>query len=1135
MAEPQHLKPTLVVGVGGMGCTIADRIFAMAQAGGAAASSRIAVLGFDTDENDIHRHRHLQREQLIRTSTADTLFAILARRGEALRDWFVDADQLTAELRQMTLLDGAGAIRMFSRLAFDEALRDVNTAARIDNALAGLATQDNRTRFDGRVNVLIVGSLAGGTGSGMFLQTALLLAARLRALGIAPEVRGLFLLPDIVVQAGRLAIGQVAGVRANCYAALKELNAITLHTAGRGSVAVELALLGESGLRPDGLPFDSVVLLDYESQRGGNLGRNFAAYLEIAARAAYTLLFTPIGGRFAQQAVNDARDRLAAAAQGADNRIAGIGVAAVVYPQDRLLDYLALRYGLAILDGEWLRLDAMFRDRLQRFHARVNLGEANLERPDPGAAYIQDLEQLANAERIPFFRRLREAVIVEQTDALGRTSEQSQVERYLKALEGHLLEAFWASNPALRTAAGREPLGPDSLGDREALAQDVGLFERQLRADFEAVERGLLSAVPDLFHTIVIGAALLGEGEWKDYHLESALVRGGPHLVQVRYFLYLLRRLLAQRRARLQDQRQRESIEAAFRNAFDNPETTVVETARDIALTLSAGRLPEWLDQRYKGFRRRYREYYNGALGQVRQLGQDGALRQLYDLLDQYAARLLDLLARFFGELADLRDDLRLQANQAESEHEQGTLLADGNRYVLAAGQAKQALWEELAARLQAQSADDSEINRALMRALLERFRSDAQPGLWQQVAPFSGAELFRGAMVDGYCRRQIELQHQDLYQLPVVEAIRREALLYGHDPEQYRREVIDLVAAQSAPFLALAAPGLGQPYRFWAVAEANRASFGSARDFNDLFTGGQGEAPVVEPEFPPHTLMCISVVVNLHLTDLRKLGHGLAAGANVAAPQTGSYYSAYRDLVARTLAHERVAPGQPNPAFTPHLDKRWHRPGLLPELHPELDAAHERALLDAWLLGMALELIVCTERDGRAVTLVRDWARRGEPDWEIELVAGHDDRALLASLRDRPGQVQALLERGQAVLAGDDADAQAVLAEAMNRPDLLARVCLLLADRSQATQTDPLVAAAIDVLLQHCQTLHDQAHRTLGPHARVAAFEQTATALIEAALAQLAPTLQPDTLELARALASGRLSRQLEAARAAP
>ncbi|CRI67803.1 hypothetical protein THIOKS1850003 [Thiocapsa sp. KS1] len=912
MSELAQPRPTLLVGVGGIGCWLADRVYAMSMETGIADSGRIGILGFDTDSNDLHKLNHLKDDQLVQSSTAETVFSVLGRHGERMDEWFVDDDQLVAEVRQMVLLDGAGQIRMLSRMAFDVALQDAGKLATIDNAISAIASLDNRTQFDGKINVLIVGSLAGGTGSGMFLQTALLLGGMLRARGITPEIRGLFLLPDILTLAARLPTDQIPTVRANGYAALKELNAIGMQTRQRTNRTVRFEYAMDQGLKRDAVPFTSVTLLDYESQSGGNLGLGLEAYRELAAKAAYTLLFSPVGGTFNARAVNDVRAKINAAFQGGDNSIVGLGLASIVYPQTAMLEYLALSYGLSMLHGHWLRLDDIFRADMQRYHARVANGETNLEKPTRGESFVRNLEHLALQERVRFFRDLHAGVYRRVEDDRGNETQSIQFEDFLDALERHVIGAFWQSSSKLKAAQGREDLGADALSDKHALADDVRVYERQLKADFNEIERGLAGVVHDLFHNSVIAAMFLGETEWKDYHLESYLLRGGPHLLQVRYFLYQLRDLITQRTNALTEQNQRTSIETTLREAFDDPNTKPIESALDVALQRTESAVPEWLDKRFREFASAYREHYNNVLAMLRKLAEEGTKRQLYHLLDNYVVQMLSVIERFFDDLNDLKDTLTIDVNRAETAHSPESGLSDGSRYVFADRAAKQRTWADLRVRIEAASYGADKVNAALTQALIERFRAEGRTGAWEVLPAFSGNALFREQMVEGHCRETIARQFADSYRLTALEAMRREAVLAGRSPDELMDEIVALVANQSAPLLALSDPLAGQGYRFWTISPANEANIGNAVRFQALFAQANGNTPLVEPEFPDHTLSCLSMQVNLMLRDLRKLNPGLSAEDNVSAAQRGIYYAAYRTMVDSAMAHERHHPGTP-------------------------------------------------------------------------------------------------------------------------------------------------------------------------------------------------------------------------------
>jgi hypothetical protein len=793
-----------------------------------------------------------------------------------------------------------------------------------------------------------------------------------------------------------------------------------------------------------------------------------------------------------------------------------------------MLDYLCLCYGLLLLEGDWLRLDQEYQDELARFHARLEHGESNLEKPRIGPFYTRKLEQLADSERLAFFQRMKQGVAVRHEDDYGRQTEELRYATYLDALEQHLLDAFWRHEPPLRAARAREELGADVLTGKATLATDIQELEGHLRKDFEAVERGLSTTVENLFYTTVLGGAVLSEPEWKDYHIETYLLRGGPHLVQVRYLLYKLRELMAERARGLDAKRRREAIAKLMRAAFDDPATDAVETAGDVAEEVLQLPLPDFANWRLGRFARDYRDHYNQVGRMIRQLGEEGLRQRLYALLDAYVTQLLEVIERFFGDLADLKDSLALERNRLAAAHGPSAGLGNASRFVFADAEAKQSLWTDLRERLQGSSADDAAVNAALTRALVERFREERRPNRWQVLEPFSGAVLFRRNVIDDFGRKRIRDDHGSVYRHSAVAAIQREARMRGRDPDAHLADLVDLVTAQSEPFLAVRRADAGQSYRFWALSPANAELLGSAQKVAALFGRNQGESPLVEPEFPDHTLLCLATRVDLKLADLSKLAPGLAGAANISAEQAGGYYTAYRDMVDAALRHERTHPDRPNPVFTPHLDRAWHRPGVLPEIHPELEAEQNQQLMDAYVRALALDLLPREVRDGSAVTLLVDYGREGLMDFKRVIAKQHDDLPVLDVMSREPAVIAAVLERWERLAAQPGGD---VLHAGLSAPRTLVRIGELLRDRTRAQAAGPLVEGAIAALVRNLAATNERVHSHLGVNARRAELEQAGLALIEAAVQELAGVLDDEGIAHLRDLASGQLNRHLSGA----
>lgn len=1147
MSTVTHLlKPTLLVGVGGVGCQIADRVYALMHASAPTAlHARLTILGFDTDANDLSRLHHLQPRQLIRTSSADTVFELFYAHYPQLASWFVEATDLTSEIRQMTLLDGAGQIRMLSRLAFQQALDNPTLRADIDNAVTGLATHDGQTRFEGPVNVLIVGSLAGGTGSGMVLSVALELNRLLREKGFLPETRGLFLLPDIFIQAARLPVQQIASVLANGYASLRELNAVTLQATGRSPLPVEFAYRPGQTLTLDQPPFTSVVLLDYENQHGGNLGRSLEAYLNSAARAAHVLLFTPIGGRMDSVMVNEVRQRMAAAAQDRLNCFASLGVGAVTYPREAILDYLALRFGQHLLEDNWLALDQAFRREQEQYHQRVQRGETEVTPPERAASYCRHLHQKAQ-ERVRFFRDRYQRVERPATEEdLEPAHVRAQYTTYLEALETQLKERFWSSQAALTALRQRDPLAGDSLNERDDLVNDVRQFERERRR-FRAVVEAALEETPfSLFYNLVLGGDSCGPTEWTAYHLQTYVLHHSPHLVQVRYFLYKTLEAVRERRAALDEDKKRKALEALEKTErFDNPKTPdQIESALERALQITESRWPVWLDRWFRRFAGEYQEYFNHYLATLRDYAERALLQCVFERLEQHLRSFVEVLERFFEDLAALRDELQQDINRAEAAHRLGTGLSDGQRYVFASAEAKQQLWEALRQRLAGVSGDPAS-HAVLTQALYGRFQDEQRQDRWKVLRPFSGKALYREHIVTGFCRTVLQTQHHDAYAFSVIEAVRREAEGRGQPWSAWLTEIVDVVCYQAEPYLALTPAALGgAPERilFWALSPAVAQAIGDEALLETLFKRHNGAQPLVEAVFPDEVLLCVNTHVNLTLQQLRKVQPGSADPRQAALTPPGTYYQAYQALVQRLLDAKQAHPDQPPEDFTPHLDRHWHKPGVLPELFPEHTQAQRARLWRGYALGVALDRLRWTVRYDQPVTVFIDPQHQGTPAGERVVLEAQDDLALVAVLRTQPAIVTTLLDRLAHWRAqGEDAQGQraatpeqTALYQGLTAPATLARLLRLSTHRAPDTQADTLTAQAVAALFELFRE-HLEATGTdwAAPEQRAKAAEVW-TVQIRAALAllQQPPTpLREETQHIVQVLAEGARARLLEA-----
>lgn len=234
VSGPGPLRPALVIGLGQAGLRVIQRLrFDLKERfGPAEMTPAVRTLYVDTDADSLDEARRARStDRLAALPPNDVFPAKLNRAGHYLKPrlngrsliegWF--DSQLLYKIPRTPQTMG---LRLFGRLAFCDYYRSLMGKIQMELEMAvsadALALTEARTGLKLRTNrprVYVVTSLAGGTGSGMFMDMAYALQNRLKRMGYEfPEVIGVFVVPP--------ADPTLTGVQSlgNTYAALTELN-----------------------------------------------------------------------------------------------------------------------------------------------------------------------------------------------------------------------------------------------------------------------------------------------------------------------------------------------------------------------------------------------------------------------------------------------------------------------------------------------------------------------------------------------------------------------------------------------------------------------------------------------------------------------------------------------------------------------------------------------------------------------------------------------------------------------------------------------------------------------------------------------------------------------------------------------
>ena len=216
----EHMKPTIIIGLGGTGCAVVDNVHAHLTADTAMAHAEGESIRFiiaDTDVKALIESR-LTRDSMLHLGgfSIHQYVSRLCAEDPHFQEWW----DCAIHTRINTVDYGSGIVRRNGRLGLYrhfEAVRRI-----IDTNLRACRRDDS---IDDSGLVIITGSLCGGTGSALLIDFACVARHYAGAIGVRCETVGVFALPAIYT---RFAPSQHHHdiLLANGYATLAEMRAI---------------------------------------------------------------------------------------------------------------------------------------------------------------------------------------------------------------------------------------------------------------------------------------------------------------------------------------------------------------------------------------------------------------------------------------------------------------------------------------------------------------------------------------------------------------------------------------------------------------------------------------------------------------------------------------------------------------------------------------------------------------------------------------------------------------------------------------------------------------------------------------------------------------------------------------------
>ena len=351
----EAIPPNIFIGLGGEGCRMVAKLAEISKKNKADAKY-LGFIAIDTDVNELRKIKNQSRDVVtIQTSSRMTIGEYLKYDDNARENWFPINDIILDK----TPSEGAGQVRAISNLVAHNAIREgqFGKINEVIDSLFPLSSDD----FQQSIHITIMGSLTGGTGSGLVLPIALYVRNYLeKALQQNSSViRGFFMLPDVMTEVIK-SDEERKNLSANAYAALREIDAFMRRPYDISiikrypNLKVVLPKVGGNGYDEfNDKPFDFCFLFNKINVKGTNM--KFTEDLRNhAVECIYDMTVSPISAKVNSQEDNILREKI-----NSSNRqsYAGAGASKLVYPYEDVVDYVALNWIDGSISKKWLALD----------------------------------------------------------------------------------------------------------------------------------------------------------------------------------------------------------------------------------------------------------------------------------------------------------------------------------------------------------------------------------------------------------------------------------------------------------------------------------------------------------------------------------------------------------------------------------------------------------------------------------------------------------------------------------------------------------------------------------------------------------------------------------------------------------
>lgn len=879
--------PTLIIGIGGIGAEITALL--EKRSGGNKDNQQFLIV--DTDINAIRERISKgfagETIQMSENMTVEKCLAQLPQSAE----WYPKMDFYNYK----SMSEGAGQVRVISRLAFESALKNNKfepVLRTIMDRLHCLGDQDEGQQM----RILIVSTLAGGTGSGAVLPLAIYLRQYMRRNYPVSEVniKGFFLMPDIldsVVGGYRERIS----IYANAYATIKELTAFMRKAddLADNSSELRMRLTGEGDgcqEKTSNSSYNYCFLIGKRNENDWNL-KSFNDYKGLVADGIYMQALSPV-----QDLINSREDNLMKSLivqvmeqpEKGLPHFGGMGFARLRYPYSQLRSSLALQWALAIMKMNWNFYDKSYRRYREETNERIARG-GRVGSKDFGDFFVEEIDK--NKETNPEAARVYGYFRPDN-------SRTTVWEQYLSSLREHM-ECLFEENDR------RDIVSELNSGDKNSRVSNNNKKLKQQNREYAKKQFGeYYRAAPELedavlksMKSVISSPNQMQGGE--PYLLKTWLYSGNrfadPNTL--RYFLYSLQKEI------------KKQTEKMRRSASPEQWEDIVSGKIDIG-------------------KRPYEELLKDYQDDLKKTIWKACQEELQKYLQKIGSKYEDFFERYEELLEKLRKDQE-ELNKELDEKKGKTDIFVGCK------KQQRANCIETMKNLRCYEDSEGQISEMIYCEIIHELSGEKTVDWCGEIRQF-WEKLF-------------EKNYGEQYNLDIIQAIMVEGELLGRDPEQYVKD--KLAAArenQTKPFLRLM--GSHNKHRI-ASCCYNRELECHEDKLKEIVKEELEKTNGRAAENPDrYTIMFYQSFFGVSPDEIIELLH--MSGRDVPYCD-GVYFDAYRYMIDHLILDEELMP-----MLTPHIDKHWHLPNVMGDIDPDYQHKWECGMYDCFVMALIFQVI---------------------------------------------------------------------------------------------------------------------------------------------------------------------------------